>query len=53
MCLTARKPAQVTEKTFERKLMNMFNSAVNYLVESRGLSLKMRKLDMNSLYISA
>ncbi len=53
ICVTASKLAQVTEKTFERKHVNMFNTAVNYLVESRGLSLQMRKLDMDSLHIRA
>ena len=31
----------------------MFNTAVNYLVESRGLSLQICKLDSDSLYIRA
>ncbi len=31
----------------------MFNTAVNHLVESRSLSLQMRKLDMDSLHIRA
>ncbi len=53
ICVTASKLAQVTEKTFERKHVNRFNTAVTYLVESRDLSLQMRKLDMGSLHVRA
>ncbi len=53
ICVTASKLALVTEKTFERNHLNMFNTAANYLVESRGLSLQMRKLNMDSLHIRA
>ena len=43
----------MTKKTFERKHVNMLNTADNYLVESRGLSPQIRKLHLDSFHIRA
>ena len=43
----------MTEKTLARKHVSTFKTAVNYLLESQGLSLQMRKLHMYSLHIRA
>ncbi len=43
----------MTDQTFERQHVSMFNTAVNYLVVSRGLFLQISKQDMDSLHIHA
>ncbi len=43
----------MTEKTFERRYVDLFNIAVNYLVDSPGLSLQMHELDRESLHFRA
>ncbi len=52
-CVIASKLAEVTETTFKRKHINIFNNAIDYLFESRDLSLHIRKLDLESLHIRA
>ncbi len=51
ICVINSKLAQVTEATFERKHVNMFDNMVNYLMESRDLAHHMRKLDLDSQHI--
>ncbi len=46
VCVIAKKLAKFTETTFKCKHINMFNKAVEYLTNSRNLSLHMRKLDL-------
>ena len=50
ICVIASKLAQVTESTLERKHINMFNNAIDYLLESRDLSLHMWKIDLEFLH---
>ncbi len=53
ICVTSSKLSRVTEKTLERNHVNMVNTAVNYLDESRVPSLETSKPDMDSLNIPA
>ncbi len=51
--MIAGKIAQVTDAMFEHKYISIFNNVAKYLMESRGLALHTRKLDLKSLHVRA
>ncbi|MEM6805930.1 MAG: hypothetical protein AAF696_31325 [Bacteroidota bacterium] len=51
ICAAANMMAQVTEKIFEVKYVKLLNKTINTLKETPSKGIKMRKLDLDSLYI--
>ncbi len=53
VCVDASKLAQVTENPFNISHVKQYNNTVRYLQSTRNLSLRMCKLDPESLHVSA
>ena len=53
ICIDANKLAQVTENNFKIQDVKYYNKIVDYLKSTNERTLKMKKLDLNSLHIRA